>query len=68
MYLLFFILTFSQELNMTIDIDVLSSLFEMSNIMEGVSVKKVKDLGGELGLVKHFKSDINVNSYFKTFY
>ncbi|KAM3136897.1 hypothetical protein pb186bvf_010982 [Paramecium bursaria] len=44
---------------MTIDIDVLSSLFEMSNIMEGVSVKKVKDLGGELGLVKHFKSDIN---------
>ena len=45
---------------MTIDIDVLSSLFEMSNIMEGISVKKVKDLGGEIGLVKNFKSDINV--------
>ena len=53
---------------MAIDIDVLSSLFEMSNIMEGVSVKKVKDLGGETGLVKHFKSDINVKYSLKYYF
>jgi len=37
-----------------IDIEFLSNLFEMNNIMEGKSIKKLIEIGGDQGLLTAF--------------
>ncbi|CAD8083816.1 unnamed protein product [Paramecium primaurelia] len=42
-----------------IDIEFLSNLFEMNNIMEGKSIKKLIEIGGDQGLLTAFQSNVN---------
>lgn len=46
-----------------LDVEFLSGLFEMSNITDGSSLKKVNEIGGESGLLKAFQSNSSVWVY-----